>query len=100
MAVEAKHAGISANKILIIEKAPEHSFTIKKFYLNTKPVMANYKGMEARCYGVMCLADSTKEQTISYLDKAIKDNNLIVNYNEIFHKIQKLENGYFIVWTD
>lgn len=31
MAAEAKHAGISANKILIIEKAPEHSFTIKNF---------------------------------------------------------------------
>lgn len=100
MAVEARHAGIDSNKILIIEKAPEHSYTIKKYYPDTKPVMANYKGMEARCYGVMCLEDSTKEQTISYLDKAIKDNNLIVNYNEIVHKIQKLENGNFKVWTD
>ena len=30
VAVEAVNAGISADKILILEKAAEHSFTIKK----------------------------------------------------------------------
>ena len=32
MAVEAVNAGISNDKILILEKAEEHSFTIKKYY--------------------------------------------------------------------
>ncbi|MFN4111165.1 MAG: NAD(P)-binding domain-containing protein, partial [Ignavibacteria bacterium] len=46
-AVEAINAGISSEKILIIEKAEAHSFTIRKFYPQSKPVTANYKGMEA-----------------------------------------------------
>ncbi|MGB9663676.1 MAG: NAD(P)-binding domain-containing protein [Ignavibacteria bacterium] len=100
MAVEAKYAGVPVNKILILEKAEEHSFTIKKFYPGSKPVSANYKGMEAKCLGVMCITDSTKEETISYLDKAIKDNNLQVNYRETVYKINKNEDGTFTVFTD
>lgn len=100
MAVEAKHAGISTDKILIIEKSQEHSFTIKKYYLDSKLVTANYKGMEAKCLGVMCLSDSTKEETISYLDRAIKDNNLTVKYNETVYKIEKVENLKFLIFTN
>lgn len=100
MAVEAKHAGISTDKILIIEKSEEHSFTIKKYYPDSKLVTANYKGMEAKCLGVMCLSDSTKEETISYLDRAIKENNLTVNYNETVYKIEKVEQLKFLVFTN
>lgn len=100
MAVEAKHAGVPIDKILILEKAEEHSFTIKKFYPDSKPVSANYKGMEAKCLGVMCITDSTKEETISYLDKSIRDNNLKVNYTETVYKINKNEDGTFTVFTD
>jgi len=99
-AVEATKAGVSPEKILIIEKAEEHSFTIRKYYPDSKPVAANYKGMEAKCIGVMCLTDSTKEETISYLDKAIKENNLQVKYRELVHRIHKNEDGTFIVYTD
>ncbi len=100
MAVEAKNAGVPTDKILILEKAEEHSFTIKKFYPDSKPVSANYKGMEAKCLGVMCISDSTKEETISYLDKAIRDNNLNVNYREMVYKINKNKDGTFTVFTD
>lgn len=99
-AVEAINAGVSSEKILIIEKAEEHSFTIRKYYPDSKLVTANYKGMEAKCLGVMCLSDSTKEETISYLDKAIKDNNLKVRYNETVYKIHKNGNDTFTVFTD
>ncbi len=101
VAVEAVNAGISADKILILEKAAEHSFTIKKYYPENKLVTANYKGFAASCTGVMCLADSSKQETISYLDKAIEDHKLNVQYSETVFKIQQ-EKGEqkFIIYTD
>jgi len=32
MAVEARTFGVTPENVLIIEKAPEHSYTIKKYY--------------------------------------------------------------------
>lgn len=101
MAVEAREAGISNEKILLIEKAEEHSFTIKKYYPDNKLVTANFKGFAAQCTGVMCLADSTKQETISYLDKAIEKNNLNVHYSEVVYKInQEKNNQKFVIYTD
>jgi thioredoxin reductase (NADPH) len=101
MAVEAINSGIEKNKILILEKAGEHSFTIKKYYPENKLVAANYKGFESACTGVMCMTDSTKKETISFLDKTIETRQLNVNYNEVVYKIHhgKDENK-FIVSTD
>lgn len=100
MAVEAHKAGIDSSKILIIEKAEEHSFTIKKYYPDSKLVTANYKGFEAKCTGVMCIPDLTKHETISYLDKAINENNLTVHYNETVWKLHQNEDKSFIIYTD
>jgi len=100
MAVEAHKAGIDSSKIIIIEKAEEHSFTIKKYYPDSKLVTANYKGFEAKCTGVMCIPDLTKHETISYLDKAIQENNLQVKYKETVWKLHQNEDKTFIVYTD
>ncbi len=101
MAVEAVKSGISKDKILIIEKAEEHSFTIKKFYPDKKIVTANFKGFTPVCTGVMCLTDSSKNETISYLDKAISDNILNVTYHETVYKIvREKKDGYFEIVTD
>lgn len=101
MAVEAINAGISTEKILILEKAEEHSFTIKKYYPDNKLVTANFKGFAAACTGVMCLADSSKQDTISYLDKSIKDHNLTVHYKETVFKIHQEKNEQkFVIYTD
>jgi Thioredoxin reductase len=89
MGAEAVSFGISPEKVLIIEKAREHSFTIKKFYPEKKLVTANYKGVEPVCKGVLCMIDSSKVETISYLDKAIEDNKLHINYNETVFKIDR-----------
>lgn len=89
MAVEACTAGIPHEKILLVEQAPEHSFSIKKYYPENKLVTANYKGFEAVCTGVMCLADSTKQETISYLDEAIKEHKFEVRYGEHVFQIAK-----------
>ena len=100
MAVEARHAGVDPSKILLIEKTEEHSFSIKKYYPESKLVSANYKGFEAKCTGVMCILDMTKHETISYLDKAILDNQLIVHYGETVWKLHQNEDKSFIVYTD
>ncbi len=89
MAVEACTAGIPHEKILLIEQAPEHSFSIKKYYPANKLVTANYKGIEAVCTGVMCLPDSTKQETISYLDEAIRSHMFEVRYGEHVFQIAK-----------
>jgi thioredoxin reductase (NADPH) len=101
MAVEAVNAGIATDKILILEKAEEHSFTIKKYYPDNKLVTANFKGFTAACTGVMCLADSSKHETISYLDKAIEDHKLNVHYSETVYKIhQEKTEQKFVIYTD
>jgi thioredoxin reductase (NADPH) len=101
MAVEAINAGISTEKILILEKSEEHSFTIKKYYPDNKLVTANFKGFAAVCTGVMCLADSSKHETISYLDKTIEENGLNVHYSETVYKIHQEKNEQkFVIYTD
>ncbi len=89
MASEARAAGIGAGKILIVEKAAEHSFSIKRYYPDNKLVTANYKGFEAACTGVMCLVDSSKHETISYLDRTISENSITVHYEETVFRIHK-----------
>lgn len=101
MAVEARNAGIEKENILLLEKSHEHSFTIKKFYPDSKLVAANYKGFEAECLGVMCIPDLTKHETISYIDNTINEYGLHVNYNETVHKLFKHpEKQLFTVFTD
>ncbi len=101
MAVENIVAGVSKDDILIIERSPEHSFSIRKFYPEKKLVTANYKGFEAVCTGALCIPDLTKQETISYLDKAINDYSVKVNYNETVWKIVKHnKQQLFTVYTD
>ena len=101
MAVEARHMGVSPEKILLIEKAAEHSFTLKKYYPDSKLVTANYKGFEAVCTGVMCIPDLSKHQTITYLDEAIGGNQIAVRYEETVYKIHKHDGEQrFTVFTD
>jgi thioredoxin reductase (NADPH) len=87
MAVEARTAGSSADAIVVLEKAEEHSFTLKKYYPEGKLVTANYKGFEAVCTGVMCMPDLSKSDTISFLDRSIADHGIPVRYHETVHKI-------------
>lgn len=96
MAVEAAQAGISKDKIVVLEKHHEHSWAIRKFYPEQKLVAANYKGQDALCLGNLCLVDSTKSETLSYIDQTIADFGLQVNYNESVYKIDKTESGFSI----
>jgi thioredoxin reductase (NADPH) len=101
MASEARSAGIGAEKILILEKTAEHSFSLKKYYPDNKLVTANYKGFEAVCTGVMCIVDASKHETISYLDQTIQENNVHVRYSESVYRIHKEPaEQLFTLYTD
>ena len=93
MAAEARGVGIAAEKILILEKGDAHSWAIRKFYPAAKPVLANYKGIQAVCTGVMCLTDMTKEETLTYIDRVIADSQLQVHYKEAVTAIRPLDGG-------
>lgn len=98
LGAEAVAAGVPRERILILEKGEAHSFTIRKFYPDAKLVTANYKGFAAVCTGVLCIPDLSKGETLSYLDRAIRDFGLQVRYGEPVGAIRPRE-GYFLVET-
>jgi thioredoxin reductase (NADPH) len=101
MAAEARNAGVDRDRILLLEKASEHSFTLKKYYPDQKLVTANYKGIEAVCTGVMCMPDLSKHETISYLDRTLSEHEIHVRYGESVHKIHRHDGEQrFTVSTD
>jgi len=93
LAAEARAAGVPAGRILILERAPEHSWIIRKYYPASKPVLANYKGIEAKCDGVLCIPDLTREETLTYLDRAIRDSGARVRYHEEVYRIGRESDG-------
>jgi thioredoxin reductase (NADPH) len=99
MAAEARSAGVSAKQILILEKGATHSWAIRKFYPEAKAVLANYKGIDAVCTGVMCIAHMSKEETLTYIDQTIEQHALSVHYNESVQSIRPLPGAGFSVET-
>ncbi len=100
IAAEAKAAGVPPNRVLVLEKAQEHSWIIRTYYPAAKPVLANYKGIEARCEGVLCIPDLSREETLSYLDRAIRDSGARVRYREEVRRIGIELNGLLRVETN
>ena len=97
--IEAIAAGVPASATLVLEKGPEHSYAIRRFYPDNKRVDAVYKGLEVPCEGRLCIIDGTKQQTLDYLDQAIGDAHLTVHYNEGVDTIARGEDGLFEVRT-
>ena len=90
MAAEARAEGICKEDILVFDKASEHSYVIRSMYPETKKVTANFKGIKAVCHGAMCMPDTDKEGTISYLDKVIEKAGINVKYNEEIQKVSSI----------
>lgn len=99
MAVEGIRGGIDSSKVLILEKAPEHSWSIRKFYPDDKLVTANYKGQAADCAGEMCIPDLTKDETLAYFDEKIAKHKLRIHCNEEVSSIGPDGRGNFIIET-
>ena len=93
LAAEARAAGVPAGRMVVLEKTEAHSWIIRKYYPAGKPVLANYKGIEARCEGVLCIPDLTREETLSYLDRAFRDSGVAVRYHEEVHRIAREPDG-------
>jgi thioredoxin reductase (NADPH) len=91
-AVEAREAGIAASRIVALEKGPEHSYAIRKFYPDGKRVDAVYKGIPAISEGRITLADGSKQQTLDFLGETIRQFGLDVHYDEGVDTIHKNEN--------
>ncbi len=90
MAVEARNVGILPEDILILEKGETHSWAIRTYYPPKKVVLANYKGIEAVCHGVMCISDMSKDDTITYIGRTIEQYQLTVQYKESVNSIRPL----------
>jgi thioredoxin reductase (NADPH) len=98
LVAEARAAGVPAKRIVVLEKAEAHSWIIRKYYPASKPVLANYKGIEAKCEGVLCIPDLTREETLTYLDRAIEDSGVEVRYrNEVFRISPEEASGRLLV---
>jgi len=97
MTAEARAAGVPAERIAVLEKAEAHSWIIRKYYPAEKPVLANYKGIVARCTGVLCIPDLTREETLTYLDRAIRDSGVEVRYREEVYRIAREADGHLRV---
>ncbi|HEX4382116.1 MAG TPA: NAD(P)-binding domain-containing protein [Myxococcales bacterium] len=88
-AVEAREAGIAADRIVALEKGPEHSYAIRKFYPDGKRVDAVYKGIPAVSEGRITLADGSKQQTLDFLGETIRQFQIQVCYGEGVDYIRK-----------
>lgn len=95
-AVEAREAGILADRILVVEKGPLHSYAIRKYYPDDKRVDAVYKGIPAVSEGKITLADGSKQQTLDFLDETIQRFELNVHYGEGVDYIKKLDDLFEI----
>jgi len=100
MAVEARFAGITKDRVLIIEKTKRHSDTIHIHYPDDKLVTANYKGFNDIHGGIMRINDKPKPDTLDYFDGVIDINDLNINYEESVKSIKRDDHGWFIVTTD
>ncbi|MGH9388300.1 MAG: NAD(P)-binding domain-containing protein, partial [Vicinamibacteria bacterium] len=86
-------SGVAAERIIVLEKSEEHSWVIRRFYPASKRVTANYKGIEARCHGVLCIPDLSRDETLSYLDRAIRESGVTVRYREEVSRISREPGG-------
>lgn len=69
-AVEAKHAGIP--RILLLERAPSHSYTIQRLYVGGKRVDTAWRGVRAHCEGLLCILPGTRETVLATLEAFVQ----------------------------
>lgn len=94
-AVEARRAGIQ--RILLLEKGPNHSFSIEKLYTPGKRVDKVYLGQEVDCEGAVCIVDGTRETVLDTLEAFIRQYELPVRNDTEVASIRALEEGGFEV---
>jgi thioredoxin reductase (NADPH) len=89
MAAEAIDAGMSRDKILLLEQANRNSWIIRKLYPEQKLVTANYKGIDPVCNGVMNMRNMTKTDALQMLNSTIIDYDMQVLHEMKVHTVEK-----------
>jgi len=97
-AVEAQRGGIS--NLLVVEKGPSHSQMVRTYYKEGKRVDAQYAGVEALCYGILCLRDGNREGYLAMMDHVIESSRIPIRYNtEIWSLVASPDTDGFEVKT-
>ena len=96
-AVELRRAGFNAEDILILEKGPQHSYSIQKFYTEGKRVDTDYRGEKAPCEGAMCLLPGNRESAITTIEYFIDYYGIRIMTNEGAEKISKEGDHFFAI---
>lgn len=95
-ALEIQRAGIK--NYLVLEKGPSHSQMIRTYYKEAKRVDAQYAGLNAICYGVLCLKDGNRESFLAFMDHIIETNAIPIVYNtEVWSIVQNTKSQNFVV---
>ncbi|ADG91689.1 FAD-dependent pyridine nucleotide-disulfide oxidoreductase [Arcobacter nitrofigilis DSM 7299] len=89
-ALEAAVHGIQ--NIILIDKADNHSSTIRKFYKENKRVDKDWKGKSVQIEGNIPFMDGTKESTLDFFDKLLDLDKIDTLFNTEVESIIKDEN--------
>ena len=97
-AVEAAVHGIE--NILLVDKADNHSSTIRKFYKANKRVDKDWKGQTINIEGNIPFMDGTKETTLNFFDKLLDEEKIDTAFNtEVENIIKNEEDNIFLITT-
>lgn len=97
-AVEAAVHGIE--NILLIDKADNHSSTIRKFYKANKRVDKDWKGQTVNIEGNIPFMDGTKETTLNFFDRLLDEEKIDTSFNEeVENIVRNEEENLFLVTT-
>ncbi|BCD61015.1 MULTISPECIES: NAD(P)-binding domain-containing protein [unclassified Nitratiruptor] len=97
-AIESFIFGIK--NILLIEKAENHSATIRTFYKDNKRVDKDWMGQKVECEGRIIFMDGTKETTLDLFDKLLDKHKIETQFNTEVEKVEKKEDIFIISTTN
>lgn len=100
MAVEARYADIESDDILIFEKGAAPAWAIRHHYPDDKLVAENYKGYDILPEGALGIGNLSKDDTLSYLERAIAEHALRVRHEEPVMAIKRSVEDLFVITTN
>jgi thioredoxin reductase (NADPH) len=96
-AVEARRG--SLERVLVLEKGTSHSQMIRTFYKEGKRVDASYAGLDALCFGVLCLRNGNRESYLAMMDHVVQQEKISIEYHSEVRSLNQLENGNLEIHT-
>jgi len=87
-------------KILLIDKAENHSSTIRTFYKDNKRVDKDWMGQKVELEGNITFMDGTKETTLDLFDKLLDEHKIDTLFHTEVEKIQKDGDIFTITTTN